>query len=99
MLADVRRRRSCQLARLPELLAAASKPLLVAGNGAYYAWAGRALGDFAAAFGIPVVVAVNRFTTDTDKEIETVRKIALEAGADAAVESNVWAEGGKGGEA
>ena len=49
-------------------------------------------------FGIPVVVAVNRFTTDTDKEIETVRRIALDAGADAAVESNVWAEGGKGGE-
>jgi formate--tetrahydrofolate ligase len=33
-------------------------------------------------FGIPVVVAVNRFTTDTDKEIETVRRIALDAGAD-----------------
>jgi len=50
-------------------------------------------------FGIPVVVAVNRFATDTDREIETVRKIALDSGADAAVESNVWAEGGKGGEA
>ncbi len=49
-------------------------------------------------FGIPVVVAVNRFTPDTDKEIETVRRIALDAGADAAIESNVWAEGGKGGE-
>ncbi len=50
-------------------------------------------------FGIPVVVAVNRFTTDTDREVEAVRKIALDAGADAAVVSNVWAEGGKGGEA
>jgi len=50
-------------------------------------------------FGIPVVVAVNRFSTDTDKEIETIKRIALESGADAAVESNVWAEGGKGGEA
>ncbi|MBN1294504.1 MAG: formate--tetrahydrofolate ligase [Candidatus Latescibacteria bacterium] len=49
-------------------------------------------------FGIPVVVAINRFTTDTDKEIEAIRKIALDAGAYAAVESNVWAEGGKGGE-
>jgi formate--tetrahydrofolate ligase len=49
-------------------------------------------------FGIPVVVAINRFTTDTDREIETVRKIALDAGAFDAVESNVWAEGGKGGE-
>jgi len=50
-------------------------------------------------FGVPVVVAINRFTTDTDKEIETVRRIALDAGAYDAVESNVWAEGGKGGEA
>jgi len=49
-------------------------------------------------FGIPVVVAINRFTTDTDKEIEAVRKIALDAGAFDAVESNVWADGGKGGE-
>ncbi len=49
-------------------------------------------------FGIPVVVAINRFTTDTDREIKTIHKIALDAGADAAVESNVWAEGGKGGE-
>ena len=29
-------------------------------------------------FGIPVVVAVNRFSTDTDKEIETIKRIALE---------------------
>ncbi|MFC1485423.1 formate--tetrahydrofolate ligase [Candidatus Latescibacterota bacterium] len=50
-------------------------------------------------FGIPVVVALNRFSTDTDREIETMRKIALDAGADDAVESNVWADGGKGGEA
>ena len=49
-------------------------------------------------FGIPVVVAINRFTTDTDKEVEAVRKIALDAGAFDAVESNVWANGGKGGE-
>ena len=49
-------------------------------------------------FGIPVVVAVNRFTTDTDKEIELIRDIAKKAGAEDAVESTVWAEGGKGGE-
>ncbi|MBU0479286.1 formate--tetrahydrofolate ligase [bacterium] len=49
-------------------------------------------------FGIPVVVAVNRFTTDTDKEIELIRGIAKGAGAEDAVESTVWAEGGKGGE-
>ncbi len=49
-------------------------------------------------FGIPVVVAINRFTTDTDKEVEAIRKIAIEAGAYDAVESNVWADGGAGGE-
>ena len=49
-------------------------------------------------FGVPVVVAINRFSTDTDREIEAVRKIALDAGAEDAVESNVWADGGKGGE-
>jgi methylenetetrahydrofolate dehydrogenase (NADP+)/methenyltetrahydrofolate cyclohydrolase/formyltetrahydrofolate synthetase len=50
-------------------------------------------------FGVPVVVAVNRFTADTDAEVEMVRQAALEAGADEAVESNVWAKGGEGGAA
>ncbi len=48
-------------------------------------------------FGIPVVVAVNRFTPDTDREIELVRKIAQDAGAETAVPSEVWAKGGDGG--
>jgi len=48
-------------------------------------------------FGIPVVVAVNRFTHDTDKEVEAVRKIAMDAGAEDAVMSDVWANGGEGG--
>jgi formate--tetrahydrofolate ligase len=48
-------------------------------------------------FGVPVVVAINRFTTDTDSEIAAVRRIALDAGAEAAVESTVWANGGAGG--
>lgn len=47
-------------------------------------------------FGIPVVVAVNRFKDDTDAEIDLVRKIAIEAGAEDAVMSNHWAEGGAG---
>ncbi|MBK7897730.1 MAG: formate--tetrahydrofolate ligase [Candidatus Promineifilaceae bacterium] len=47
-------------------------------------------------FGIPVVVAVNKFKDDTDNEIALVRKIAIEAGAEDAVMSNHWAEGGKG---
>jgi len=48
-------------------------------------------------FGIPVVVAINHFTTDTEKEIETIRKIACDAGAEDAVISQVWAKGGEGG--
>jgi formyltetrahydrofolate synthetase len=47
-------------------------------------------------FGLPVVVAVNRFKNDTLAEIELVRKIALAAGARAAVTSNHWAQGGAG---
>lgn len=47
-------------------------------------------------FGIPVVVAVNRFHTDTDSEIELVRRIAKAAGAEDAVTANHWALGGAG---
>ncbi|EJU00820.1 FTHFS-domain-containing protein [Dacryopinax primogenitus] len=47
-------------------------------------------------FGIKVIVAINQFTTDTPAEIELVRKAALEYGADAAVASNHWAQGGLG---
>jgi len=48
-------------------------------------------------FGVPVVVAVNKFTTDTDKEIEFLKKKAIDAGAEDAVLSEVWAKGGEGG--
>ena len=47
-------------------------------------------------FGIPVVVAVNRFHTDTDAEVELVRKISRAAGAEDAVTANHWALGGAG---
>ena len=47
-------------------------------------------------FGIPVVVAVNRFKDDTDNEVALVRRLAIEAGAADAVVSNHWAEGGAG---
>ena len=47
-------------------------------------------------FGIPTVVAVNRFTSDSDAEIALVRKAAVEAGAEDAVTANHWAEGGAG---
>jgi formyltetrahydrofolate synthetase len=47
-------------------------------------------------FGIPAVVAVNRFPTDTDAEVELVKKMAIEAGAEQAVMSDHWTEGGDG---
>ena len=48
--------------------------------------------------GVPVVVAVNRFPSDTDAEIELVREIAKASGAADAHVSTMFAEGGKGGE-
>src|SRR5580704_3060969 len=50
----------------------------------------------ARAFGVPVVVAVNRFKADTPAEIELVRRLAIAAGAEDAVRANHWAEGGAG---
>ncbi len=47
--------------------------------------------------GVPVVVAINRFSTDTEQEIELVRGQALQFGAQAAVCSEVHARGGAGG--
>lgn len=47
-------------------------------------------------FGIPVVVAINAFETDTNAEIELVRKYAIQAGAEDAAKCTHWAEGGKG---
>jgi formate--tetrahydrofolate ligase len=48
-------------------------------------------------FGVPVVVAINRFDSDTGAEIDTIRRIAKEAGARDAVVSTLWADGGCGG--
>jgi len=50
-------------------------------------------------FGVPVVVAINRFTNDTDAEIELIRRRAKETGAEDAVLSDVWTTGGEGGAA
>jgi methylenetetrahydrofolate dehydrogenase (NADP+)/methenyltetrahydrofolate cyclohydrolase/formyltetrahydrofolate synthetase len=50
----------------------------------------------ALAYGIPVVVAVNSFATDTQAEVDLVRKAALDAGADDAVVSTHWMNGGEG---
>jgi formate--tetrahydrofolate ligase len=49
-------------------------------------------------FGVPVVVALNRFTSDTEEELKTVLDAAKGWGARAAL-SEVWAKGGEGGEA
>ena len=47
-------------------------------------------------FGVPVVVAINKFKDDTDAELELVRKLSIAAGAEDAMMTNHWAEGGAG---
>lgn len=47
-------------------------------------------------FGVKVVVAINKFETDTDAEVAVIREEALAAGAEDAIPANHWAEGGKG---
>ncbi|MCI7334521.1 MAG: formate--tetrahydrofolate ligase [Oscillospiraceae bacterium] len=47
---------------------------------------------------LPCVVAVNRFPTDTDREIEFIIEKCKALGVNVVL-STVWAEGGKGGEA
>ncbi len=49
-------------------------------------------------FGLPVVVAMNNFPTDTKAETAIVKRRCEDAGAFAAVESRVFVEGGAGGE-
>ncbi len=50
----------------------------------------------ARSFGIPVVVAINKFKDDTNAEIDLVRRLSVAAGAEDAVMSNHWAEAGAG---
>uniref|UniRef100_A0A8C1QH29 formate--tetrahydrofolate ligase n=1 Tax=Cyprinus carpio TaxID=7962 RepID=A0A8C1QH29_CYPCA len=47
-------------------------------------------------FGVPVVVALNVFKTDTQAEIELVCRIAEASGASAAVQCHHWSRGGRG---
>ena len=47
-------------------------------------------------YGVPVVVAINKFETDTEAEIQVIREEAIAAGAEDAIPANHWAEGGKG---
>jgi formate--tetrahydrofolate ligase len=49
-------------------------------------------------YGVPVVVAINHFPSDTEAEIELVRSVALQAGATDVAVSRVFANGGAGGE-
>ncbi len=48
-------------------------------------------------FGIPVVVAINKFSADSEEEIKVIEKSAKAAGAEDAVISDVWLKGGEGG--
>ena len=50
------------------------------------------------AFGLPVVVAINRFQSDSDAELALIEKTCAERGVKIAL-CEVWAHGGKGGEA
>jgi formate--tetrahydrofolate ligase len=47
-------------------------------------------------FGLPVVVAINKFPTDSEAELKLIRELCVKAGAEVAL-SEIWAYGGKGG--
>ncbi len=47
-------------------------------------------------FGIPVVVAINSFQSDTPAEIDLIRQRAIAAGAEDAIVATHWADGGAG---
>ncbi len=47
-------------------------------------------------FGVPALVALNRFVTDTDEEFEVVRAVGAAEGVDV-VRCDVWEKGGQGG--
>lgn len=49
-------------------------------------------------FGIPVVVSINTFNADYTEEVEAIKEMAVAAGADDCVISEVWAKGSAGGE-
>ncbi|WP_314310497.1 formate--tetrahydrofolate ligase [Kingella denitrificans] len=47
-------------------------------------------------FGLPVVVAINRFVSDSDAELAAIKAACTEAGAEVSL-TEVWAKGGEGG--
>jgi formate--tetrahydrofolate ligase len=46
-------------------------------------------------FGVPIVVAINRFSADTDAEVDKVREVGAELGV-TAIDCTHWADGGAG---
>ena len=50
-------------------------------------------------FGVPVVVSINRFASDTDAELEAIEEAARASGASRVCRTEVHAKGGEGGEA
>ncbi|MCE2404269.1 MAG: formate--tetrahydrofolate ligase [Dehalococcoidia bacterium] len=76
---------------LPEELGKENLPALEKGA-ANMMWAV----GIARQFGVPVVVAVNRFEGDTDAEVDLLREKALEAGAAGCAPSTAFADGGRG---
>jgi len=52
--------------------------------------------DILSNFGLPVVIALNKFSSDTEKEVNMVREAAEKRGARIAL-SEVWEKGGEGG--
>jgi formate--tetrahydrofolate ligase len=52
--------------------------------------------DILKRFGVPVVVAVNRFPTDTEAELAAVRELALQFGADGTAVSDAFSRGSEG---
>ncbi|KAM9929874.1 hypothetical protein OXX59_000901 [Metschnikowia pulcherrima] len=50
----------------------------------------------AKAYGLPVVVAINKMSSDSDKEHDVIREESLKYGAVNAIVSNHWEEGGQG---
>lgn len=45
-------------------------------------------------FGVPVIVGINMFVTDTEAELKLIQKLSIEAGAFDAVICQHWAKGG-----
>ena len=76
---------------LPEELGKENLPALEKGS-ANMKWAV----GIARRFGVPVVVAVNRFEGDTDAEVALLQEKALEAGASGCAPSTAFAQGGEG---